>query len=432
MSVHLSSTCDNCLQKNCNPSLNLPEGKITTGYGEYIVFYPPSHGERKEVSQETYERVYSIFNDYSPSTIVNRNLQATRDVCDKRFDLIRSKVKEIDSALEVAFVPSTLYELIFIRKCIREDLKHKDICPLLKPLFHEVTVESWNCKQEELEQIQQTIDNIKRKKCWHLCYFEDAGDNEHSKVKEIAYRLNKAITKALCPKTEGFTREELLKYTEKEIKFLRTYHQSCSEEDKKRSQGEKTASVFSCSYPGPTTNFGYESNISKKMQPMGIRNDNDAQIIRNAVEIECSAVAQRAFILYRGADYDNDNPFKNDTPYSLSFGTGLFGGSLFDGSATAFYYMRREKNAFAYVVPFDQLHRSPFYIPSSNTLVQLYGNGEAFHARTKGWKGSDLERISGIKGPVSYNKTDQLKTELSKEELLTQFQMYKSKAIQLK
>ncbi|QLH35468.1 MAG: hypothetical protein HWD61_04365 [Parachlamydiaceae bacterium] len=56
---------------------------------------------------------------------------------------MKSKLKEIDPTLEAVFIPRTLYELVFIRKCIQEDLKHKDICPDLDPSSHKISLKSF-------------------------------------------------------------------------------------------------------------------------------------------------------------------------------------------------------------------------------------------------------------------------------------------------
>ena len=47
---------------------------------------------------------------------------------------------------------------------------------------------------------------------------------------------------------------------------------------------------------------------------MGIRNDQDAQIIRNAVALECSK-AGHCFLMYRGTkNIKNDKPYCRDNP----------------------------------------------------------------------------------------------------------------------
>ena len=47
--------------------LDIPEGKINTGQGEYIVFH---NGEKREVDKQTYKKVYQIFNRYANKRFV--------------------------------------------------------------------------------------------------------------------------------------------------------------------------------------------------------------------------------------------------------------------------------------------------------------------------------------------------------------------------
>lgn len=406
-------------------NIQVPDGKITKGQGEYIVFHNLPNGEKKEVDRDTYERVYTVLNDHTPAAIVKRNSETAMDECDRRDQTIKAKIKEIDPTLEAVFIPRTLYELIFIRKCIKEDLKHNGICDQLNRSNHTMNLEDFDGDQVKFDTWKTRREKrLREKKCWHLAYFTDAGDDSHAGVQDVAYRLNKAATKKLSPTPEGFTHLELRNHAESEIDFLKRYHQECSTAE----------SVSSCTYPGPTTNFGYESTRGY-VKSMGIRSDRDAEIVLNAVAMDCSKAAQRAFLVFRGADFQKDSPHPwNDESrsYSLSMGSSLFAGCLFDGGATAFHFMRDGKNAYGIPVPFDQLETSPFYIPPTNTVSQLFGDGEIFHVRTKAWKDFNVEDIGGMNCGANGRQRDHLRSELPKEEFIKQFYAYKNQAIQLK
>ncbi len=402
---------------NSHLQLDIPNGSINTGQGEYIVFHSLD-GERKDVERDTYEKVYDILNSYAPIAIVNRNSDSAGE-CENRYSIIKSKVKEIDPSLEIAFVPRTLYELIFIRKCIREDLKHGEICEELDSCRHSRTLKHFNEDVNEYDSFQRERAEYKEKrKCWHLYSYRDTGDNHHPGVRDVAYRLNRSISKKLAPMHEGFTYEKLSQFAESEIEFLKQIY--CKID----------SSISSCDNPGPTTSFGFESERGS-IKPTGIRNDKDAQIIRNAIAMECSKIAQRAFLLYRGGNFQKDAAIQRDKSYSLSYGHSLFAGCLFDGGAIAFRYMRNQENAYVISVPYDQLNNSPFYLPSTNAITQLFGKGEIFHARTKAWKDFDPKNLGGISYYVA-GDISLLKSELPKEEFIAQFQSYKDQAIQLK
>lgn len=403
-------------------SVEISQGTMTMGQGEYIVFHQLPNGEKRPVSNETFEKVYKVLLQYSPAALANSGSDTAIEACANRYELLKANLREIDPTLEAVFVPRTLYELVFIRNCIQEDLAHNKICRYLSPSLQEIDVQLFENNQQQYEKclINKEAEQ-KLRKCWHLCYFTDMGDNEHSGVKAVAYRLNEVMLNAFNPSSEGFTHQELLSFAEKEMEFLKEHHKNVN-------------AVSSSSTPGPTTNFGPDSTRGE-IKPMGIRHETDAQIIRNALALDCSKIAQHAFFLYRGANFQKDSSTcwtDHDTPYSLSFGTSLFAGCLYDGGATAFHYMRNGQNAYAIPVPFEQLNDSPFFIPTTHTVAQLFGNGEIFHARTKAWKDFDVHQIGGMQINVNGHIRDHLRSQLSQEVLCTQFRAYKNKAFQLK
>lgn len=418
-------------------NLEMSSGKVTMGQGEYVLFHKLPTGEKRLLSPETFEQVYHVLLQHSPAALVNSGPEKASEACGNRYELVKAKLKEIDPTLEAIFIPRTLYELFFIRKCIEEDLKHKEICPLLSPFFHTRNVNSLVFKGDQRKYEEFLKDKEitqKQRKCWHLCYFTDAGDSKHAGVKQVAYRLNQVLVKALNPSNEGFTHREFSAFAEKEIDFLKTHYKNGLEIEKKRRGGEKVEEIGDCSTPGPTTNFGCESTRGS-IKPMGIRNQADAQIIRDAIALDCSKIAQDCFFLYRGADFQKDSTScwsDKNTPYSLSFGSSLFAGCLYDGGATAFHYMRNGKNGYAIPVPFDQLNKSPFFAPPTHPIAQLFGHGEIFHARTKAWKDFDVNAIQGMNTGGNSHVRNHLKSNLSKEELASQFQTYKNNAFQLK
>lgn len=415
-------------------NLEINQGKITVGQGEYIVFHKSSTGEKQPLSREKFEQVYQILLQHSPRVLANSGSENAIEECANRYELIKAKLKKIDPTLEAVFVPKTLYELIFIRKCIQEDLRHKKICPYLSQ--QGISLEFFGGDQQKYENyLSDKEKKQKEMKCWHLCYFDNASkeNNEHAGVKDVAYRLNKAMLKAFDPPTEGFTHQEFSTLAEKEIEFLKAHHKNSSEAEEKRRKGEKVELVCNCSYPGPTTNFGFESSRGA-IKSMGICNEAAAQIIRNAVALECSKIAQNVLFLYRGSNFQKDlisnNRKGKDISYSLSYGSSLFAGCVYDGGATAFHYMRNAENAYAIPVAFDQINESPFFIPSMHTLAQLFAEGEIFHARTKSWKDFDVKEMGGIMD--CSEERGYLASNLSQEELKSRFQAYKREALQLK
>lgn len=428
----LSKKVDHVAKKSINTvdKLEISESKITAGQGEYIVFHLLEDGERRQVSKETFEKVYEALTYYAPTSIIKRRSPKAEEECSKRYQLTRKKVQQIDPSLEIAFVPRTLYDLIFIRKCIEEDVKHNNICPYSHYQRHKMKPEFFEDQQhyEAFLVKKSVIQEVRR--CWHLCYFEHVEDHTHPHLSKIAYLLNRAAVKTLSPSIKGFTHEQLSYHAEKEIEFLKAHYIKGLGEMQKKKNQEK--SLFTCD-PGVnlkltlTYNFGFNG-----VQSLAITNDANAQIVRNALTLECSEMALKKLFIYRGADLEKDLPFSiADNPYSLSYGSSLFAGCVYDPGATAFNYMRYKENAYAIPIPFEQLEESPFFVPTPG-VGQNYGNGEAFHARTKSWKDADLENIQGMCGVAGGHEREHLKSNLSRTQLIAQFNRFKQQSIQLK
>jgi len=387
--------------------LEISTDKITMGQGEYIVFRKLPNGEREQLSRELFEQVYKILLKYAPQVMMNES-EDNLPQAENRYELIRFELKELDPNLEAVFVPRTLYELIFIRKCIEEDLEHGNLCPFLTPARHYESSENKEAEQD-------------KRNCWHLSYQSGLGDNEDPGVKKVAFRLNNLIADTLSPSSEGFTYQELSPFVEKEIKFLIDFHQA-----------ERINELFDAAYPGPTSNFAWE----KTVKSMGIRADADAQIIRNAITLDCSKMAHNHIFLFRGAKIENDCIFshwpKAYSPCRLSFNLGIFPAVVHDGAASTYYYLRMEKNdGFAIPVAFKSLKNSPFYVARSHTVTKLFGIGEVFHESTKVWKDADLNKIRKMTGLYSHPR-DHLRSTMSRKKLSKQVDRYYSKAILIK
>jgi hypothetical protein len=139
--------------------------------------------------------------------------------------------------------------------------------------------------------------------------------------------------------------------------------------------------------------------------------------------------------LYRGSKFKADSVIDNDAPYSLSYATGIFAGCVYDSGAASFHHMRSsKKDAYAIPLPFSQISESVFYIPPTNTICQLYGGGEFFHARTKAWKEYNIRFLQGIQDGATglRDRPAYLSSLISKDDLIKQFETYKNKALQLK
>jgi hypothetical protein len=427
-------------------TLEIPEGPITSGYGEYIVFHQRKRGgSRRKISEETFLKVYGIFQEFSISKILESPCPAGEVTAKfaNRYKLMRKKVKKLDPSLEIAFVPKVLYELVYICKGIKEDLTARTSCPFL----------SW-----DKEVKSRTMRD--KKKCWHIW-------SDETRDRSI-FRLNKALTKLLNPSKQGLSYQELLTHVNKKIDFLKSsadfvrekwavWHKEYSEISRimpsqkngqrnlpedvikyAKEKERKDISVFWL-WQSPTCAFvchTEERHPKGTARSLGISSESDKQIIRNALAVECSKKAATGCVFYRGSNFSDDNVFyekNHDKPHSLSYGCSLFSGFATDVGATAFAHMRKDQDAYAINVPLEEIKVSPFYPGEQTSFDQMLGCGEMFHARTKLWKGSSTDSyISGVKGASDDRDRRSLVSELSKPELLSLFQRYKSAAVFLK
>ena len=123
-----------------------------------------------------------------------------------------------------------------------------------------------------------------------------------------------------------------------------------------------------------------------------------------AIAIEYNAFSANNFLLYRGSNYVDDfHDQRISKNRSISFGSSLLGGILFDSSACPYYHMITsnkfwQKNL-GYVVFINKaqytsgLLNNMFFIPPLTTLLDLIGHGELFHSRTKGITITDLSGL---------------------------------------
>jgi hypothetical protein len=401
-----------------NNLIRNPTEPVQAGYGEYIVFLD------QELPKELFEQVYAVFCRYSHGAIIERNREneeAIREEYLQRYEKIRDAVKAVDSHLEIAFIPRTLYELSLLRKWIREDIKKGFSCPLLEPKMHHPPPE-W----EETVCILRAEELSQNPKCWHrICHnsLGTLGEMQEEGVIEIAYRLNRCIAKKCTALSKPLSYQEIAALTEKEITFLKEFYQEGVHE-----QGNQALFTVNPHAPGPAAEFGSNST--------GLREgEEDATLIRKIAALECSDVALKSLFLYRGGKrlplddhpYDRTEP---DRPFSLSFGGSLFAGFR-DKGAMAFRCMRNEAHGYAFIIPIEKALSGPLYIPPTSGPLPCDEVGEIFHGRSKVWGGISLR--NGVAGVQQDEKRlDHLQSSLSREEFLVQFAHYQKTACILK
>lgn len=330
---------------------NKPENLITVGQGEYIVYHQVSNGEKIAPNREIFNSIYTVLSHLNSPLV------------DQRYDVIRNKIKSLDPSLEITFIPRTYYELHFLKKCIKEDLKQGDFC------------------LNEKNQPNPYAPN-KIKDCWHLVHFSHEEDNQAEGVKVVAFNMNENLVKKLNKhlKNEStFSFQKISNRCNEQIQFFNQFGRNFDLASK-NAQGQFCSHYFSEGTPMHKFSRG---------GCMSITTLHDAEIVRNAVSLECHEIAEKSFLLFRGTDFPTDLPYSPNNvsqPYSFSFGSGLFAGALYRQGATSFNYMKDSKDGYVMAVPAQDLQHSPFVIPKKHTLCHLSSHyGTVFHPRTKIW-----------------------------------------------
>lgn len=318
---------------------------IEGGYGEFIIYKNDSKLSLiTNLDKKTYQLCYQVFIKAKEITIEN----------EKR-EFLECNLTKIDPNIKITFIPRTLYELCFIQKCLKETLRLEDICK--------------NSKFARIDRPES--------KCWHGAYFRDFGDDQDEIIIDLAYRLNNSIVSNL--KTDGpLSYDQITSIANEKLSFLNSCHQDSNSEIYCK-LSEIVTERTSTSCIDITANMIDEYH-GASCKPFGIKTEKMKEIVLNAIALECSSAAKGKLILYRGAIAVDDRPLeyneKNEVSsvQSLSYGTGLFAGGMYDPGATAFYYIRKEeKDASAILMPQEDAASSPFAIPTTHPLCQMFG-----------------------------------------------------------
>ncbi len=379
---------------------------ITDGYGEFLVYQRTEESGRRPIPKELYDVVYETIRQSPPVGSFQ-----------SRSSYIRGELQKINPGLAVVFLPRTLYDLIYVKASIDEEVHKKSICSLQ---YDGVIEGLRKDKPGELLQIA--------KDCWHVCKFTDKsgpGDDEDL-LRILSFRLNELALKEI-PVVQFLTGSQIIDCTERTLAFFKSHQETFPD--------RYYAGAFNahCGARGGAINFGLTRSMGCRTicYSMGIGNENDAQIVRNAIALECSKAAQNALILYRAEENNKRGELPDTTQASLSYGTSLFAGAFFDGTACVFHYtIDKARDTYAVVVPLAD-SSSPFFIPRSHPIMQLFSVGEYFHSRSV--LSSEAQRGEYIRGIFSSPDRipDALYSNFNAATLRAKLQKYHSKAVSL-
>lgn len=408
------------------------EGVIKNGFGEYLVYRMNSEGKKESIAPDEHNVIFEI--------IESARALKGEEFPENRNTYLKGKIQEkLGADVQIAFIPRSLYELIYLQECVQEDLNNKKCCNGAETR----TTKLWENKTPENQlEIEKRLKNY----FWQHCLFVDSDyteslapkgnvDCRQEYVKIVAAKLNEVALKRFSAQdenAEGFTFQDVQKVTDICIDFFKNLR------DENSSNHSIALSIHELGhYPSIAKVFASEAlrrqNGGTGM-PLRVADERQIQIINKAIQLECSAEAINHHIFYRGSQHSQDTLERDGQQHSLSFGS-LFGGASYDRGACAFQYMHNPRNnALAYVIPLNKLleGKTPFTIPNVPPLIPIMSWGEYFHGRTLVGKENDpQEKARGfgfnsdmvISRLPSFCKTDQ-----SREDLKHNFEKYKNRA----
>lgn len=341
---------------------NVEDNSVSDGYGEFLVFNQTG----KYIDQDVYNAVYPILNQFAAQNL--------KTPLQDRPKTIREKIYKIDPDLDICFIPRTLYELCLMCLAIKEELTHAFVndygkLPMCVRQKEETEDPSWG-----------------EPKCWHGFKCKDGEQvcETDRCILNIAYELNEILIKKIKPTGKGLTRSTIAELASKEIEFLQENYKEFGNGKCEPLKGS-ISSIFSL--PNPEIDYGVDCYLI---------DDSAAALLLTVIDIECSEKAKHSMILYRGGPFERDTTCRRlitsdsskQIPASVSFGTGVFAGTPYDADASAAKHWftiknNRYRDAYLLMLPIGHQCNEYFYIPKNNTLRQMFGYTDTFHARTK-------------------------------------------------
>ena len=353
--------------------LKVSEAQVQAGYGEYVVF---SLDPGFEITEEVFAQAHGVISELKTLPLEGGQIRGL---------MIQEAINGIDTHCKVAFIPRTLFELEFIRAGIEEEMKAKKICQLNYRRTHE-----WIRREGEK--------GVELPSCWHpLSAERHEVFASHPQLPHLAFRFNRHLCERFKP--QGFFLGKQLVMKMEDIIHYFQHHSRVFPEKFMREKIKWRMGVS-----GTSLHFGMHREQLGRVTalPMGIVSRSDAQLVRNALALECGEEAQNGYILYRGGAQFRMFEGQEKVNFSVCYGMSLFAGALYEPDATVAYYGKQKKRSVhAITIPFMQARdpACPYFIPrETNALYQLaVSQSEFWHARTKVPKGTE-GHIRGVCG----------------------------------
>jgi len=359
-------------------------------------------------------------------------------------DFVSKKLKELNKALDVVFIPTTLYELYVIYVYTEHELEHfesddhddfevwVDLLPILNQTKSEVEQKIQDKKLKKIspaEYVKREINEEFGK--YNKRIFEPVNIDVSAEINVLMvqqklvhllsefYKINNHnlinFEQAIFQKREQLKNDFFEKFIDLEEKFFEKIgkQETSSEDNTYKFSVDNTNSV-----DNTDKDDQYEYNIELYKQ-----RENEVQILKKTIDLEYEAFKQNKGLLFRGStlfdvknihqDYKTviaSTLYNVSEPFSLSFGNSLFAGYINDIGACAYNYLVRNSGYVLFINKFDYVDNycsNLFFISSLATETAIFGEGEAFHSRSKAAiKEKNQKDGYGVRGMLEYYETN--------------------------
>src|SRR5262249_36767687 len=136
------------------------------GYGEYLVYRSRPDGTKKAISEEEYQKIFDVIEKC-------RALKGDQ-IPNDRHAYLKGKIQEVlGNDVQLAFVPRTLYSLIYLQQCIQEEIDLQS-CANAKEMLLVWALGDANAAMGEVRQRKvKAIKDAKSEGFWQLCFYHD-------------------------------------------------------------------------------------------------------------------------------------------------------------------------------------------------------------------------------------------------------------------
>lgn len=357
---------------------------------EYIIFIN-KNGPAMPITDETeYAKAYDILTTYQwPSIIgmahklpIKEVLEISRQGQPSEELFLRKKLKEINPGYDLMFIPTALYELFVLQVLgTNHNIRSKQLHPIFAPEKLSTLLADKNTSLDTILAHYSYVNERKKNETEtslyitmkaNICSFHQIINNDllqnicNGKSGSLQELYQIALPQLVAHASQNYEQLPLLKIMEMETKAHMNNTALLY-------RGGRYQTTYIPRRNQQTSNFPIE-HVFARGNNQNKKSDFD---ITNAYSTLPWAINT----------HQADKIFNAILP-SVSYGTSLFAGRIYDGISGCAYAIITSDNTLGYTLSINKRNyllgnlRTLFFISAYNTLISLFARGEFFHARS--------------------------------------------------